>query len=376
MSDPENNGPEYGWFANRSGTDSREAPQGIEAFFVLNDGAGNRIALRTDNVRLVRLDGEGAPEVIEPLEGGLYPPESFDPSSGAIARGYGLQINPENPPQQEFPEGSFDEDGFVNTSMWGPFVAWMRPDPNDPSQNIRFNPVEEGFQIRRYEEHPYSPAADAGASFAAVAAVEPAADQTPEVTGALAYAASIYEREGDAEYAGNVTAQILSDYEYNSAGENFDHIPQLDENGMIATIRTEEGISSVWHDEQGREMLLNAEEIEGILAASDLNESTLNVLALAIYAVHQVINGAMEPTQDRTAAMRWYPFVTFSQVGADMLNAADMPAGHGHNYDNVILDGWVAVAPPPQWTPADTERIRAALDETVGPEGSKYSWSG
>lgn len=82
------------------------------------------------------------------------------------------------------------------------------------------------------------------------------------------------------------------------------------------------------------------------------------------------------PGQDRTAAMRWYPFVTFSQVGADMLNAADMPAGHGHNYDNVILDGWVAVAPPPQWTPADTERIRAALDETVGPEGSKYSWSG
>lgn len=67
------------------------------------------------------------------------------------------------------------------------------------------------------------------------------------------------------------------------------------------------------------------------------------------------------PGQDRTAAMRWYPFVTFSQVGADMLNAADMPAGHGHNYDNVILDGWVAVAPPPQWTPADTERIRAAL---------------
>ncbi len=81
------------------------------------------------------------------------------------------------------------------------------------------------------------------------------------------------------------------------------------------------------------------------------------------------------PGQDRTTAMRWYPFVTFSQVGADMLNAADMPAGHGHNYDNVILDGWVAVAPPPDWTAADTERIRRALVRTVGADGPEYSWS-
>lgn len=80
------------------------------------------------------------------------------------------------------------------------------------------------------------------------------------------------------------------------------------------------------------------------------------------------------PGQDRTAAMQWYPFVTFSQVGADMLNAADMPAGHGHNYDNVILDGWVAVAPPPDWTAADTERIRRALERTVGADGPEYSW--
>ena len=322
MSDPENNGQEYGWFANRSGTDTREAPQGIEAFFVLNDGAGDRIALRTDNVQLVRLDGEGAPEVIEPLEGGLYPPESFDPRSGAINRGYGLQINPENPPQQDLPQGSFDNDGFLNTSMYGAFVAWMRPDPNNPSQNIRFDPNEEGFQVRRYEEHPYSPASGPGEERAAPTAqegiayearspaeptelneIEPASEETPEVTRALAYAALVYENEGGEEHARNMAAQILADYEYNSAGENFDHRPQLDENGMIATVRTEEGISSVWHDEQGREMLLNAEEIAGVLPSSDLNESALNVLALAIYAVYEVVNGNMEPTQDRTPGM-------------------------------------------------------------------------
>ena len=65
--------------------------------------------------------------------------------------------------------------------------------------------------------------------------------------------------------------------------------------------------------------------------------------------------------RDRTAAMRWYPIVTFWQVSADMTNADGVPGGHGHNYGNDILDGWAAVAPPDGWTAADTERIRAAL---------------
>jgi uncharacterized membrane protein len=65
--------------------------------------------------------------------------------------------------------------------------------------------------------------------------------------------------------------------------------------------------------------------------------------------------------RDRSAAMRWNPVVTFWQVSADLTDAEGMPGGHGHNYSNDILDGWVAVAPPDGWTPADTERIRAAL---------------
>jgi uncharacterized membrane protein len=65
--------------------------------------------------------------------------------------------------------------------------------------------------------------------------------------------------------------------------------------------------------------------------------------------------------QDRTALMRWYPVVTFWQVSADLTNAEGVPGGHGHNYSNDILDGWVAVAPPDGWRAADTERIRAAL---------------
>ncbi|MGB3473597.1 MAG: alpha/beta hydrolase, partial [Mycobacterium sp.] len=62
------------------------------------------------------------------------------------------------------------------------------------------------------------------------------------------------------------------------------------------------------------------------------------------------------PGPDRTASMRWYPVVTFWQVSADLFHGEQMPAGHGHNYADTILDGWVAVLPPDGWTPADTER--------------------
>ena len=65
---------------------------------------------------------------------------------------------------------------------------------------------------------------------------------------------------------------------------------------------------------------------------------------------------------DRSPAMQWSPVVTFWQVSADLTDAEEVPGGHGHNYSNDILDGWAAVAPPEGWTPADTERVRAALE--------------
>jgi len=77
------------------------------------------------------------------------------------------------------------------------------------------------------------------------------------------------------------------------------------------------------------------------------------------------------PGRDRTASMRWYPFITFAQVAADLTNAASMPGGHGHNYGDFILDGWAGVAPPPGWTADDTERIRVALEETESADGAQ-----
>ena len=75
---------------------------------------------------------------------------------------------------------------------------------------------------------------------------------------------------------------------------------------------------------------------------------------------------------DRTASMRWYPIITFWQVMADMTNASAAPSGHGHNYADELLDGWVAVAPPAGWTAADTGRVRAAIDGAEQLDGSDY----
>lgn len=76
--------------------------------------------------------------------------------------------------------------------------------------------------------------------------------------------------------------------------------------------------------------------------------------------------------RDRSVSMRWYPIVTFWQVGADMTNASGVPGGHGHNYGDSVLDGWAAVAPPPGWTPAQTERIRVAMKESAAADGPEY----
>lgn len=67
--------------------------------------------------------------------------------------------------------------------------------------------------------------------------------------------------------------------------------------------------------------------------------------------------------------MRWYPVVTFWQVSADLAHGAAMPAGHGHNYSDTILDGWMAVLPQQGWAPEDTERVRAALRVARGSDG-------
>lgn len=65
---------------------------------------------------------------------------------------------------------------------------------------------------------------------------------------------------------------------------------------------------------------------------------------------------------DVSSSMSWYPIVTFCQVTADLTISQSVPDGHGHNYNNLIMDAWVAVAAPQGWTDADTARVEQVLD--------------
>lgn len=70
----------------------------------------------------------------------------------------------------------------------------------------------------------------------------------------------------------------------------------------------------------------------------------------------------VEPRGDDVSpAMSWYPVVTFWQLTADLMHAQSVPDGHGHNYGELMLDAWVAVAAPEGWTDADTARVRQVL---------------
>ncbi|MFD8244642.1 alpha/beta hydrolase [Nocardia sp. NPDC059691] len=65
---------------------------------------------------------------------------------------------------------------------------------------------------------------------------------------------------------------------------------------------------------------------------------------------------------DVSSQMRWWPFVTFWQVAADLTNAQGVTDGHGHRYGSLVLDGWAAIAAPPDWTAERSERIRVEVE--------------
>jgi uncharacterized membrane protein len=63
---------------------------------------------------------------------------------------------------------------------------------------------------------------------------------------------------------------------------------------------------------------------------------------------------------DVSPELRWFPVVTFLQLGLDMAIGLLVPIGHGHLYAHAhYIDAWQAVTTPPGWTPADIARLKA-----------------
>jgi uncharacterized membrane protein len=65
---------------------------------------------------------------------------------------------------------------------------------------------------------------------------------------------------------------------------------------------------------------------------------------------------------DVLPSTRWYPFVTFWQVSADMAFANGVPAGHGHNFGASPVPAWAQIAPPDGWTPDRTAALTGIID--------------
>ncbi|MEA2010856.1 MAG: alpha/beta-hydrolase family protein [Actinomycetota bacterium] len=61
-------------------------------------------------------------------------------------------------------------------------------------------------------------------------------------------------------------------------------------------------------------------------------------------------------------SVRWVPFTTFTQVVVDLINGFSASVGHGHNYNDVFVEGWSVVAPVDGWSTEDTLRLQEHLD--------------
>jgi uncharacterized membrane protein len=64
---------------------------------------------------------------------------------------------------------------------------------------------------------------------------------------------------------------------------------------------------------------------------------------------------------DVLPSTRWFPFVTFWQLTADMAFANSVPAGHGHRFGATPVAAWAFLAPPPGWTPERTAALTATI---------------
>lgn len=65
---------------------------------------------------------------------------------------------------------------------------------------------------------------------------------------------------------------------------------------------------------------------------------------------------------DVSPYLDWYPFVTFWQVGFDMLVTTNVPLGYGHRYDpHHYLEAWIDLTQPDDWSDTDTLRLEELL---------------
>jgi uncharacterized membrane protein len=76
--------------------------------------------------------------------------------------------------------------------------------------------------------------------------------------------------------------------------------------------------------------------------------------------------------EDVSPLLQWFPIVTALQVGIDMMFAAGVPPGHGHDYAvGDYIEAWRAVIAPENWTDEDSKRLVPEIET----EAARHSGS-
>jgi len=60
---------------------------------------------------------------------------------------------------------------------------------------------------------------------------------------------------------------------------------------------------------------------------------------------------------------RWYPIVTFLQIGLDQAIAGSAPVGQGHYYTDTTAHAWAAVAPIENWTAEKSDAVQSLVNK-------------
>ena len=63
---------------------------------------------------------------------------------------------------------------------------------------------------------------------------------------------------------------------------------------------------------------------------------------------------------DVSPYLRWFPLVTFFQLGFDIPMSTNVPLGYGHNFAPAsYIDAWVEVTQPNNWGTEDSAKLKA-----------------
>jgi uncharacterized membrane protein len=68
---------------------------------------------------------------------------------------------------------------------------------------------------------------------------------------------------------------------------------------------------------------------------------------------------------DVSPATRWYPVVSFVQLGIDQATSAGVPYGYGHQYGKAVVDSWAAVTNPPNWSQQKSDELQTLINKQL-----------